>query len=416
MMQPDPDSGAMASDDGFASNVSAAPAAPARQRIDSTWALMPIVAASGFAGLGYEIVWTRQLSLALGSEMMAVLGAVAGFFAGLALGAFALDRVIRRTNSARTVYVALEAVIGLWGLICIWLLPIAGRALSPLLGTEPAPALLWAASFALPTLVLLPATAAMGGTLTALERIVREARGDPRVSAGIYGANTLGAVAGTLILTFLLLPAWGLSGTLICLAGVNAVCALGMLALGSAAGRTLVEATEEVAQIGGPRLTITLFATGLLGITFEILVVRLAAQVMQDTIYTFAGLLAAYLLGTAAGGLAWQRAGRRVQDASLGWLLAGTALACLTTALLTPYISGIAETAVEGGIAGELAVAMALFLVPSAAMGALFGLLAQRTRDQRGSLGWAVGINSIGASMAPLLTAQFLIPAFGAWT
>jgi spermidine synthase len=417
MMQPDPDSGAMASDDGFASNVrtAAGPAAPARQRIDSTWALRTIVAASGFAGLGYEIVWTRQLSLALGSEMMAVLGAVAGFFAGLALGAFALDRVIRRTTSPRTVYIALEAVIGLWGLICIWLLPGAGRALSPLLGTEPAPALLWAASFALPTLVLLPATAAMGGTLTALERIVREARGVCRVSAGVYGANTFGAVAGTLTSTFLLLPALGLSGTLVCLAGVNAVCAAGMLALGSAAGPTPVEASAaEPRIIGGSRLTITLFATGLLGIAFEVLVVRLAAQVMQDTIYTFAGLLAAYLLGTAAGGVAWQRAGRRVQDASLGGLLAGSALACLTTALLTPYIAGIAETAVEGGLAGELAVAMALFLVPAAAMGALFGLLAQRTRDQRGSLGWAVGINSIGASMAPLLTAQFLIPALGA--
>jgi len=418
MIQSDPDSGAMASDDRLAPEVraGAGPAASVRQRIDSSWALMPIVAASGFAGLGYEIVWTRQLSLALGSEMMAVLGAVAGFFAGLALGAFVLDRPIRRARSPRTAYVLLEAVIGLWGLICVWLLPVAGRTLSPLLGTEPAPALLWAASFALPTLVLLPATAAMGGTLTALERIVREARGDLRVSAGIYGANTLGAVAGTLISTFLLLPAWGLSGTLICLAGVNAVCALGMLALGSAAGRTPVEATEEVARIGGPRLTITLFATGLLGITFEILVVRLAAQVMQDTIYTFAGLLAAYLLGTAAGGLAWQRAGRRVQDASLGGLLAGTALACLTTAFLTPYIARIAETAVEGGLAGELVVAMALFLVPSAAMGALFGLLAQRTRDQRGSLGWAVGINSVGASVAPLLTAQIVIPTLGAWT
>jgi spermidine synthase len=418
MMQSDPDSGAMASDDRFAPEVraGAGPAASVRQRIDSSWALMPIVAASGFAGLGYEIVWTRQLSLALGSEMMAVLGAVAGFFAGLALGAFVLDHPIRRARSPRTAYVLLEAVIGLWGLICVWLLPVAGRALSPLLGTEPAPALLWAASFALPTLVLLPATAAMGGTLTALERIVREARGDPRVSAGIYGANTLGAVAGTLISTFLLLPAWGLSGTLVCLAGVNAVCALGMLALGSAAGRTPVEATEQVGRIGGPRLTITLFATGLLGITFEILVVRLAAQVMQDTIYTFAGLLAAYLLGTAAGGLAWQRAGRRVQDASLGGLLAGTALACLTTAFLTPYIARIATTAVEGGLAGELVVAMALFLVPSAAMGALFGLLAQRTRDQRGSLGWAVGINSVGASVAPLLTAQIVIPTLGAWT
>ena len=130
--------------------------------------------------------------------MMAVLGAVAGFFGGLALGAFVLDRPIRRSGSPWTVYAALEAVIGLWGLINIWLLPVAGRAIAPLLGTEPAPALLWAASFALPALVLLPATAAMGGTLIALERMMSEARADARVSAGVYGANTAGAVAGLL--------------------------------------------------------------------------------------------------------------------------------------------------------------------------------------------------------------------------
>lgn len=417
-MQSDPDSSTTASGVRFSSSVQtdAAPAEPYPGRIDSSWALIPIVAASGFAGLGYEIVWTRQLSLALGTEMMAVLGAVAGFFGGLAIGAFALDGPIRRARSPRAVYAALEAVIGLWGVVNVWLLPIAGRALAPLLGTEPAPALLWAASFALPTLVLLPATVAMGGTLTVLERLMREARGDARVSAGVYGANTAGAVAGTLVSTFVLIPAFGLSGTLVCLAGVNALCALGTLAMGRDSDRTLAAADEaRPGTIGGQRLTITLFATGLLGIAFEVLVVRLAAQVMQDTVYTFAGLLAAYLLGTAAGGLIWQRAGRHTRDGHLGWLLAATALACLTTACLTPSIARIAETAVEAGIIGELAVAMALFLMPSTAMGALFGLLAQRVRDQRGSLGWAVGINSIGASIAPLLTAQFLIPAFGAW-
>ena len=54
-------------------------------------AILFIVLASGFAGLGYEIVWTRMLSLALGTEIMAVLGVITGFFAGLALGAFVLD-------------------------------------------------------------------------------------------------------------------------------------------------------------------------------------------------------------------------------------------------------------------------------------------------------------------------------------
>ncbi|MGY3622631.1 putative membrane-bound spermidine synthase [Bradyrhizobium sp. USDA 10063] len=202
-MQYDPDAGAMAAADKLAPRADSG-AAEHLQRVGRRWALMPIAVASGFAGLGYEVVWTRQLSLALGTEMMAVLGAIAGFFCGLALGAVALDGLIRRARSPHIVYAALEAVIGLWGLANVWLLPLAGRALPPMLGTEPGPALLWAASFALPTLVLLPATAAMGGTLTALERMVREARGNVRVSAGVYGANTAGAVAGTLASTFAL--------------------------------------------------------------------------------------------------------------------------------------------------------------------------------------------------------------------
>jgi spermidine synthase len=36
--------------------------------------------------------------------------------------------------------------------------------------------------------------------------------------------------------------------------------------------------------------------------------------------------------------------------------------------------------------------------------------------DQRGSVGAAVGINSLGACIAPLVAAQVLIPALGAWT
>lgn len=390
----------------------------AAPRASSTgWVLIPVVAASGFAGLGYEIVWTRQLSLALGTEMMAVLGAIAGFFAGLAIGAFALDGVIRRSRAPHRLYALLEVVIGLWGVVAVWLLPAAGRALAPLLGTEPAPALLWAASFALPTLALLPATVAMGGTLAALERIMREWRGHARVSAGVYGANTAGAVAGTLIATFALIPAVGFSGTLVSLAAVNLLCALAALTLGRAVRPAEPEPDEAASRTAGTRrLAISLFVTGFLGIAFEVLVVRLAAQVLEDTVYTFAALLAAYLLGTAAGGLIWQGASRRAQHDGEGWLMAGTALACLATASLVPVIPHIAAFARNYGVIGELAVAMVLFLVPSAMMGALFGQLAQRVRDQRGSLGFAVGINSVGAALAPLITAQVLIPALGVWT
>jgi hypothetical protein len=87
---------------------------------------------------------------------MAVLGAVAGFFAGLSLGAFCLDGPIRRARSPQIVYASLEAVIGFWGLVSVWLLPAAGRIIAPLLGTQPTPTLHWAISFALPALVRNP--------------------------------------------------------------------------------------------------------------------------------------------------------------------------------------------------------------------------------------------------------------------
>jgi spermidine synthase len=254
----------------------------------------------------------------------------------------------------------------------------------------------------------------MGGTLTALERMLSTAGGASRVSAGVYGANTAGAVAGTLVSAFLLLPAVGLSGTLICLAGINAICALAASALAPRSNISPPAAPPRDLPMGG-RLTLTLFITGLLGIAVEVLVVRLAAQTLQNTIYSFAGLLAAYLLGTALGGLIWQRSARPTQDANLGWLLTGTASACLMTAFSAPLMARIAARMTAAGIAGELAVACAVFLVPSAAMGALFGYLAQWVRDARGSLGWAVGINSVGAALAPMVAAQVLIPGLGTW-
>ena len=45
--------------------------------------------ASGFAGLGYQIVWTQQCSSWLGHESAAVLALVSAFLGGLALGGLA---------------------------------------------------------------------------------------------------------------------------------------------------------------------------------------------------------------------------------------------------------------------------------------------------------------------------------------
>jgi spermidine synthase len=59
----------------------------------SFWSLL-LMAASGFAALGYQIVWTQQSALWLGHETAAVLAVVAGFFGGFAVGALAFGKRI----------------------------------------------------------------------------------------------------------------------------------------------------------------------------------------------------------------------------------------------------------------------------------------------------------------------------------
>src|SRR5439155_11340931 len=78
--------------------------------------------------------------------------------------------------------------------------------------------------------VLSVSTVLMGGTLPAATRSVETDQDSARrLLAILYGANTLGAVAGTVLSNFLLLEFLGTRGTLWTACGVNAV--VGLLAL-----------------------------------------------------------------------------------------------------------------------------------------------------------------------------------------
>jgi hypothetical protein len=71
--------------------------------------------ASGFAGLGYQIVWTQQFALWLGHEAAAVLAVVTAFFAGLGVGALVLGRRIdasARPERSRSQLLGLQGPCG----------------------------------------------------------------------------------------------------------------------------------------------------------------------------------------------------------------------------------------------------------------------------------------------------------------
>lgn len=387
--------------------------------------LYATVFASGVAGLGYEMAWSRMLAVSLGHEIVAVLAVLAAFFAGLAIGALWLGDRIHASTRPGWWYVRLEVVIGLWALALVALVPWFNAALPTLIGEAPGPVRHWAIAFLATLALLLPATAAMGATLPALERLYRQGLGSGRHVGGVYAANTLGAVAGATASVFLLIPWLGHAATLVLLALVNAACAISVLRLGRRlrGGDTATSGpASHPLPLSRRRLLATLFLTGLLGLAYEVLVIRVLSQVLEDTVYTFAVVLAIYLLGTALGAAVYQwRFGHRSPGPGLlGDLLLLAATACLAgTGVLWLADSvydgfvGLTGHAHATAVFAEVALATLVFLLPTMVMGALFSHLAQDATARFG-LGRALGINMLGAMLAPVLAGILLLPAVGA--
>jgi spermidine synthase len=384
--------------------------------------------ASGFAGLGCQLIWTRLFGLGLGQELPAVLAVVAAFFGGFTLGAGAAEALRRRTRgSPARLYAALETVIGLWVLASPHVIPLANALALEWIGLEPAPLRHAVVAFGVPGLTLLPATAAMGATLAVFEPFARALTPHRRVVGTLYAANTLGAALGCLLILevgFRL----GLATTLRGLGLLNLACAVAALGLARCTP-PIVSPGPHPPPAGaepGPRsaspLGGLLFATGLLGIGLEVLGVRLLKLALENTSYTFAALLAVYLLGTATGAAGIRRLATRWPGAArLEVLWAGLALACVLSGValatapeLYAALRRLGGESFAAASLAEAAVAVGVFLPASVCMGATFARLAQQACDSGFGLGRAIAWNTLGGALAPVLVGGVLFPALGA--
>ena len=386
------------------------------------WAWL-LTGASGFAGLGYQVVWTQQHALWLGHEAAAVLAVVSAFFGGLAVGAGLLAaRILRSPHPARW-YAGCELLIALWsGVLALGLAPLSG-SLQALIGASPRPAWQWTVAFAVTFVALLPATAAIGATLPALDRLLARLQGGASPLAGLYASNTLGAVVGALATAFWLVPGLGLLRTVAVCAAVNLACAAGALALAHGAGPLQPSPAVPVAPaVDSTGLLWRLAATGLLGIGYEVLVVRALSQVAENTVYTFAILLAVYLVGSALGAAAWQRwgsrrpASARQRDGLLGALAAAVLLGAASLWWALPLQQAVQLSLGPGmanALAAETLLAVAAFGLPTLLMGALFSQLSLQARAAGIAWGRCLAVNTLGAAAAPALFGVLLLPLLG---
>ena len=399
------------------------------QRMPAWWQVAAPMALSGLAGLAYQIVWTQQLGTWLGHEVGALLAVVAAFFGGLALGAWALGgRVSRSTRPGRWL-AALEAVIALWALVLVLVMPAAGALLLGWIGDEASPWRQWGVAFVGTALLLLPATAAMGATLPAMQRVLAPLRGAGYAVGGLYAVNTAGALLGVLAAAFWLAPWLGLSATACVAAGLNLACAamawrwLAPLQRPAPADATLPGAAAPASAPARRSATLwALSACGLLGIGLQVVVVRVLSQTAENTVYTYAILLAVYLLGTAAGGALYQRslASRRDSGnlrAALVAVVVLSVLGALLTLSFAPALKALLlprpDAGFQAALWAEAGLGLAAFLLPTVAMGALFSHLAVQARDAGWALGPALAANTLGAALAAPLVGVLLLPRLG---
>jgi spermidine synthase len=386
---------------------------------------------SGATGLVYQVVWLRQLVLVFGSTLEATSAVLGVFMAGLAGGAWAGGRWMDRRPAASPlrVYGVLELGISAAALSAALLLP---HVSVPSGLGEPSRSLARLAAIAS---LLLPPTLLMGATLPVLSR---RAVHDPRLVGGavgrLYAVNTFGAVAGTFLAAFVALPQVGLRATMGLTIGLNAL--LGAAALGwarrdRAPERTMLPRAPGPTSAGVPALPLLLFAaSGFGAMILEVAWTRALGLVFGSSVYAFALMLLAFLVGLASGGAAvsaWLR--RRPETdggALLGMLLGAAAVASFATAWGLQSLPGIvasyltrSDQTPTGWFALQLALALLVMFPATFSLGGLFPAVLHRCAQDgegvSGRVGRIYASNTTGTILGALAAGFLLIPAFGVW-
>ena len=172
-------------------------------------------------------------SLVFGSTLFALSTVLAVFFLGLALGSYWFGRIGQRSDHPLLLFAGVELSVGVMALLSI---P-AFDAVNALYGIAFRAwgdqwVVLTLVRVLLISLVLLPPTVLMGGTLPLFCRrfVVDESRIANSIAL-LYGVNTLGAAAGCAATGFLLLPEIGVRAAIGVGFVLNLIVAIGVISL-----------------------------------------------------------------------------------------------------------------------------------------------------------------------------------------
>jgi spermidine synthase len=167
---------------------------------------------SGLCALGAEVVWTRLLSLILGATVYTFSIILAMFLVGLGIGSSAgayFTRKVQKARAALGICQILIAGAAAWGAFIINSIPYWN--ISPVDITKKwGPWFMFQYDLLRAACVVLPAAILWGASFPlALAAVADKDKDSGRMVGGVYAANTVGAILGSLIFSMLVIPQIG---------------------------------------------------------------------------------------------------------------------------------------------------------------------------------------------------------------
>ena len=267
----------------------------------------------------------------------------------------------------------------------------------------------------------------MGATLPLLTKYVVNSEDQIGTRVGLlYATNTMGAIGGTLVAGFLLLPLLGLNGTVWTGVAINSLvfllAALIATHIGTVPETQDMDMNAQQASQGGstgadgaPRkhfwiLPIVLLS-GANSFVYEVLWTRLLGHVLGGSVTAFATMLAGFLSGIAIGSAIASRFARTRGQAIHGFVFAQMGIAVTSIVIYQLLPMAIPETA---GLGGNVVFAILVLLPATIFIGATFPLavriLAACRADAAPASARVYSWNTVGAIAGATLAAFFVIP------
>ncbi|MDR3389014.1 MAG: fused MFS/spermidine synthase [Rudaea sp.] len=406
-----------------------------------------VFALSGCSGLVYQAIWSHYLGLYLGHAAYAQCLVLAIFMGGLALGSWLVSRRSLEWSDLLVRYAIVEAAIGVFGLLFHTLF-VAGTNLAydrilPAMPSDGAVAMVkWASG----ALLILPQSILLGMTFPLMANgVIRRIGETPgSIISRLYFGNSIGAAAGAMVATFVLLPTIGLPGAMEFAGVLNLFVAL--LACILAYRRVVLAAktdwlpdnssTEPLPHPQPAAISVSLtrllllaaFVTGTTSFVYEIVWVRMLSLVCGTTLHAFELMLTAFIGGLALGSWVLRRRIDRFRNLmrAAAYIQMAMGLAALATMMLYGrsfewiafFMHSLARNASGYVLFNVITALIALVIMLPAAFFAgmtlpMFSLALTRNGAQETAIGRIYAANTLGAIVGVVIAVQWLMPMLG---